>query len=122
MSNDLFRIESERICNTYSIHIFKGDEVIFEVCNWNSLSSMHKRECEEFVDYLNNVTCEYERLRGSMENSECILCTEINEDLEKENKRLKQRVAELELLNDGLNYALKYIRKIDVEIDIGDVE
>ena len=96
MSNDLFRIESERICNTYSIHIFKGDEVIFEVCNWNSLSSMHKRECEEFVNYLNNVT--------------------------KENKRLKERVAELELLNDGLNYALKNIKKIDVEIDVGDVE
>lgn len=117
-----FTIESERIGSSYAIRILKDGEVIFEVCNWNSLSSMHKRECEEFVDYLNNVTCEYERLRGTMENSECILCTEINEDLEKENKRLKQRVAELELLNDGLNYALKYIRKIDVEIDIGDVE
>lgn len=91
-----FTIESERINNTYSIHIRKDGEVIFEISNWNSLSEMHKVECEEFVDYLNEVT--------------------------HENKELKQRVAELELLNDGLNYALKYIKKIDVEIDIGDVE
>ncbi len=40
--------------------------------------------------------------------------------LELENQELKQRVSELELLNDGLNYALKYIKRIDVEIDIGD--
>ena len=43
--------------------------------------------------------------------------------LEDENEQLKQRITELELLNDGLNYALKNIRKIDVEIDVGgDVE
>lgn len=39
-----------------------------------------------------------------------------------ENKQLKQRIKELELLNDGLNYALQNIRKINVEIDIGDKE
>lgn len=89
-----FTIESERNGNTYSIHIMKDGEVIFEISNWNSLSEMHKVECEEFVDYLNEVT--------------------------HENKELKHRIAELELLNDGLNYALKYIRKIDVEIDVGD--
>jgi len=47
------------------------------------------------------------------------------EHYEKENKQLKQRINELELLNDGLNYALKYIKKIDVEIEVnddGDVE
>lgn len=88
-----FTIESERNGSTYSIHIMKDGEVIFEISNWNSLSSMHKKECEEFVNYLNEVT--------------------------HENDTLKHRIAELELLNDGLNYALKNIRKIDVEVDIG---
>jgi len=36
-------------------------------------------------------------------------------DLNNENQRLK-------LENDGLRYALKNIKQIDVEIDIGDVE
>ena len=40
--------------------------------------------------------------------------------LHEENKQLKQRITELELLNDGLNYALQNIRKIDVEIDLND--
>ena len=42
-------------------------------------------------------------------------------NLEEENEQLKQQIKELELLNDSLIYALKYIRKIDVEIDVGDV-
>lgn len=44
---------------------------------------------------------------------------EENEQLKREYQKLKHRIAELELLNDGLNYALKNIRKIDVEVDIG---
>lgn len=40
--------------------------------------------------------------------------------LHEENGELKQRINELELLNDGLNYALQNIRKIDVEIDLND--
>ena len=42
--------------------------------------------------------------------------------LTEENEQLKQRIKELELLNDGLKYALQNIRKIDVEIDVGDKE
>lgn len=49
------------------------------------------------------------------------VCPLLNE-LSEENKQLKQRISELELLNDGLNYALKNIKKIDVEIDVGDDE
>ena len=45
----------------------------------------------------------------------------INTELENENEQLKQRISELELLNDGLNYALKNIKQIDVEIDVGDL-
>lgn len=41
-------------------------------------------------------------------------------ELHEENEQLKQRISELELLNDGLNHALKYIKRIDVEIDVGD--
>ena len=43
-------------------------------------------------------------------------------ELNDEDERLKQRIKELELLNDGLKYALQNIRKIDVEIDVGDKE
>ena len=42
--------------------------------------------------------------------------------LSEENEQLKEGIKELELLNDGLNYALQNIRKIDVEIDVGDKE
>ena len=48
-----------------------------------------------------------------------MFCEALNEFAE-ENERLKQRIKELELLNDGLNYALQNIRKIDVKIDVGD--
>ena len=41
-------------------------------------------------------------------------------ELNEENEQLKKRINELELLNDGLNYALQNIRKIDVEIDLND--
>ena len=41
-------------------------------------------------------------------------------ELSEENEQLKQRIKELELLNDGLNYTLQNIRKIDVEIDVRD--
>ena len=63
MTEKRFTIESERIGSTYSIHIFKGDEVIFEISNWGSLSNIHKKECEEFVDYLNSITEENEQLK-----------------------------------------------------------
>ena len=42
-------------------------------------------------------------------------CIDKMNDLNSENQRLK-------LENDGLRYALKYIKRIDVEIDIGDCE
>lgn len=51
----------------------------------------------------------------SMSNEEVV---ELLNVLSTENRQLKQRITELELLNDGLNYALKNIRKIDVEIDV----
>lgn len=33
-------------------------------------------------------------------------------------EQLKQKIAELELVIKGLNYALKYIKKIDVEVEV----
>ena len=41
-------------------------------------------------------------------------------ELKKENNNLKQRVKELECINDGLNYALENIKQIDVEVDINE--
>ena len=41
-------------------------------------------------------------------------------ELYDENQQYKNRINELELLNDGLNHALKNIKQIDVEIDLND--
>ena len=41
-------------------------------------------------------------------------------ELYDENQQLQNRINELELLNDGLNHALKNIKQIDVEIDLND--
>lgn len=110
MSKKRFIIESERIGSTYSIHIFKDDEVIFEVSNWDSLSNMHKKECEDFVDYLNNITNENEQLKKLLEcsreeaNDYCEELMEKDEfirlyksqrdDTIKENEQLKQQLFE----------------------------
>lgn len=40
--------------------------------------------------------------------------------LSEENKQLKQRINELELLNDRLNYALQNIHKINMEVVLDD--
>ncbi|MBR3208744.1 MAG: hypothetical protein IKF82_00590 [Bacilli bacterium] len=45
---------------------------------------------------------------------------ELLNELHEENEELKQRINELELLNDGLNYALQNIHKIDVEVVLDD--
>lgn len=97
MTEKPFTIESERIGSTYSIHIFKGDEVIFEISNWESLSNMHKKECEEFVDYLNSITDENEQLKEAL-----IELKEIGdyhytriEELSDENKQLKKGMIEV---------------------------
>lgn len=41
-------------------------------------------------------------------------------NLNEENKQLKHRVDELELLNDGLEYVLKNIKQINVEVNLND--
>ena len=79
MTKKRFIIESERIGSTYSIHIFKDDEVIFEISNWNSLSNMHKKECEEFVDYLNNITNENEQLKQLLDYADDLIQSHLSE-------------------------------------------
>lgn len=63
MTEKRFTTESERINSTYSIRILKDGEVIFEISNWNSLSTIHKRECEDIVDLLNKLSDENELLK-----------------------------------------------------------
>ena len=108
MTEKRFTIESERIGSTYSIHIFKGDEVIFEISNWGSLSNIHKKECEEFVDYLNSITEENEKLKSEnqrLSEQKHIykqdwkhVCID-KELLDSENEELKSRVDDLKELN-----------------------
>ena len=66
MTEKRFKVKSERINNTYSIHILENGKVIFEVSNWNSLSGMHKKECEELVDIINEIVDENEQLKKEL--------------------------------------------------------
>ena len=90
MSKKQFTTESERINSTYSIRILKDGEVIFEVSNWNSLSTMHKRECEDIVDLLNELNGENEQLK--QENTQFKIL--VNE-LKNQNQKLKGRLNDL---------------------------
>ena len=76
----------------------------------------------DLLDKLNDYEKENEELRKDREYM--FICERDTKndwrELQKENEQLKKRISELELLNDGLNYALKNIKKIDVEIDLGD--
>lgn len=63
MTEKRFKVKSERINDTYSIHILEKGKVIFEVSNWNSLSDMHKKECEELVDIINEIVDDNEQLK-----------------------------------------------------------
>ena len=85
----------------------------------------YESSAKKVCDLLNALHEENEQIRDV--NAQC--CNDysaMRRDVlryKEENEQLKQRITELELLNDGLNYALKNIRKIDVEIDVGgDVE
>ena len=60
---------------------------------------------------------------GITDNGELMTFDEVVDKLncfDKEVKELKGQVIKLELLNNGLNYALENIKKIDVEIDLND--
>ena len=81
---------------------------------------------EQFISYyggtghlISNGECKI-WLWHSKEESQKV-CDKLNNVLD-ENEQLKQRIKELELLNNSLNYALQNIRKIDVEIDVRDKE
>ena len=73
-----------------------------------------ENEFDEKVEYE-----DYQAFSSSMTGDEVV---EFLNKLHEENERLRKRVKELELSNDGLNYALQNIRKIDVEIDTGGKE
>lgn len=76
-------------------HLLQENQVHDKIC--------HKfMNIDETVEHMNNQYWKYKQLK-------------------KENEQLKQRISELELLNDGLNYALKNVKKVDVEIDVGEV-
>ena len=81
-------------------------------------------QCDKYYEENEQLKQTIETQNFNYDNAKSIIHYSENQirNLKKENEQLKQRITELELLNDGLNYALKNIRKIDVEIDVGDVE
>ena len=87
--NKRFWVESERILNTYVLRIFKDEEIIFEVNNWNSLNETNKVECEEIANELNKLSDE-------------------NEQLKQENRKLKENLEHCanQFTNDGKNVLL----------------
>ena len=68
---------------------------------------------KEFID-----NCSNEKVKKALED---LFYSEVNEyDLSKKYRKLHDKYKKLQLENNGLKYALKYIKKIDVEIDVGD--
>lgn len=76
MAEKLFAFEKEKINTTIACRVYKGDGIIFEVVNWDSLSNTNCTEVEEIVDLLNE---QHERIQR----------------LKDENYELKQTVAQL---------------------------
>ena len=67
---------------------------------------------KEFID-----NCANEKVKKALED---LFYSEVNEyDLSKKYRKLHDKYKKLQLENNGLKYALKYIKKIDVEIDVG---
>lgn len=62
--NKRFWVENEKILNTYVIRIYKEDEIIFEINNWNSLNESNKVECEGIANELNKLSDENEELKS----------------------------------------------------------
>jgi hypothetical protein len=90
MTKGRFTIESDKINSTYSIHIRKDGEVIFEISNWDSLSEMHKTECEEIVDLLNEQDQRIKELTEDNKQYEILV-----ESLKDKNQKLKLRLKDL---------------------------
>ena len=92
MSEKRFTIESERINTTYSVRILKDDEVIFEISNWNSLSGMHKTECEDIVDLLNEQQDTINKLRKILAEAEDTIEVRLAEHYLKEYENIKHNI------------------------------
>ena len=68
---------------------------------------------KEFID-----NCSNEKVKKALED---LFYSEVNEyDLSKKYRKLHDKYKKLQLENNGLKYALKYIEKIDVEIEVDD--
>ena len=68
---------------------------------------------KEFID-----NCSNEKVKKALED---LFYSEVNEyDLSKKYRKLHDKYKKLQLENNGLKYALKYIKKIDVEIEVDD--
>ena len=106
--NKRFWVENERILNTYVLRIFKEDEIIFEINNWNSLNESNKVECEEIANELNKLSDENEELKSikcfadthgiNIFNIDEAFqrCWSDNKQLVKENEQLRQEVETLQ--------------------------
>lgn len=101
MSEKKFTIESERINATCGVRILKDDEVIFEINNWNSLGEMHKRECEDIVVLLNELSEEKEYFERKKEYflSKWSIAHVDNIQLRQEIKELKKENEQLKIAN-----------------------
>ena len=85
--NKRFWVEHERILNTYVLRIFKDEEIIFEINNWNSLNESNKVECEGIANELNKLSDENEVLKSTNVEYEDALGR-----LEEENEKLRKEL------------------------------
>lgn len=105
MTEKQFKIETERILNTYAVRILKEDEVIFEITNWNSLSELHTKECEELVNLLNTLSEENKQLKKQLddiENSYEFRCTQNRVEIDKDEIHVKDTHSYIQLKGRNL--------------------
>lgn len=138
--------EAEKVCNIFNgvSYIFKGDvklegkESLLELAEYvdklqeeneqlkkqkaryKRLSEIRNEEInnriltiKEFID-----NCSNEKVKKALED---LFYSEVNEyDLSKKYRKLNDENKNLKLENIGLKYALKYIKEINVEIEVDD--
>ena len=90
MTEKRFRMETERINNTYCCRILEKENILFEVNNWGGLSQSNNKEMEELVNRLNELHETNEQLQR-----DATTLIHSNQDYRKENEHLKQSFNEV---------------------------
>ena len=112
--------ESQKVCDKLNSILDENEQLKKQKARYKRLSDIRNEEInnriltiKEFID-----NCSNEKVKKALED---LFYSEVNEyDLSKKYRKLHDKYKKLQLENNGLKYALKYIKKIDVEIEVDD--